>query len=234
MHNTVMYPRQGMPKQPDPRVRPLLVDAAARLLSEEGRPAVTARRVASAVGASTQAVYTHFGGMDDLVAEVWREGFRRFGEALDAPAVTRDPVADWMAQGWGYRRFALDDRHLYRVMFGDGLGAFPGGRPADLEAASATFLSLLRRIERCQEAGRWRVEDTFTAGEVVWAMTHGHCTIELSDYFNAVGRNPEVTFNECLVRMALGFGDDPDLVVASSRRARRRAGGGAPAAAPQR
>src|SRR5688572_8486617 len=140
------------PRQPDPRVRVQLVEAAAQLLATGGRQAVTARRVAAEVGASTQAVYTHFGGMDELLAEIWREGFKRFGAALDEPAVTGDPVADWMVQGWGYRRFALRDRHLYRVMFGDGLVAFRLNDARDLEAASRTFLSLLTRIERCVAA----------------------------------------------------------------------------------
>ena len=60
---------------------------------------MTARRLAKEVGASTQVLYTHFDGLDDVVAEVWREGFRRFGVVLEEPAVTDDPVADFMAQG---------------------------------------------------------------------------------------------------------------------------------------
>lgn len=214
------------PRQPDPQVRVQLVEAAAQLLATGGRDAVTARRVAGAVGASTQAVYTHFGGMDELLAEIWREGFRRFGEALDEPAVTSDPVADWMAQGWGYRRFALRDRHLYRVMFGDGLVAFRLNDERDVEAASGTFLSLLTRIERCVEAGRWQVGDLYTAGEVVWITVHGHCTIELTGYFDHLDRDPVRTYEAGLRHTALGFGDDPELVAASLRRARRRASRG--------
>ena len=56
--------------------------------------------LAGDVGASTQVVYTHFDGLDDLLAEVWREGYRRFAVALDAPAITDDPVADFIEQGW--------------------------------------------------------------------------------------------------------------------------------------
>src|SRR5688572_11177390 len=99
-----------MPRPADPAVRTLLVEAAAGLLAEHGRDGVTARRLAAAVGASTQALYTHFAGVDELLAEVWREGFRRFGDALESPATTDDPVADWMVQGWEYRRFALSNR----------------------------------------------------------------------------------------------------------------------------
>lgn len=210
------------PRHPDPRVRLQLVETAARILSTEGRPAVTARRLAVEVGASTQAVYTHFGGMDELFAEIWREGFRRFGEALDEPAVTDDPVADWIEQSWSYRRFALQDSHLYRVMFTDGLIALGEGADDDAGAAAGTFLSLLRRIERCRDAGRWDVEDLATAGEYLWAVIHGHVLIELTGYFESVGRDPERTLTESITRTGLGMGDQPALLAASLRKARRR------------
>lgn len=211
------------PRQPDPQMRIHLVEAAARVLSTEGRLAVTARRLAAEVGASTQAVYTYFGAMDELITDVWREGFRRFGAALDQPAETSDPVADWMTQGWGYRRFAQRDRHLYLVMFGEGLGSSHAGDPADLDAAGATFSSLLVRLERNQRAQRWAIPDLVTAGEVVWEAVHGHALVELSGYYASLGRDPEVTYTEVLRRLALGFGDEPALVEASLGKARRRA-----------
>lgn len=208
------------PRQPDPHVRLQLVEAAARLLAEQGIGGVTARRLAAAIGASTQAVYTHFERMDDVIVEVWREGFRRFGGALDEPAVTADPVADFAAQGWSYRRFALTNPHLYRVMFGDGLLAFRAGRHEQDESAD-TFLSLLVRIERCRDSGRWHVDDLHTAGEVVWSTVHGHTSIELAGFFASQGRDPERSYVECLRATARGFGDDPALVDDSLRRAWR-------------
>ena len=90
------------------------------MLADEGRPAVTARRLATEAGTSTMAVYTHFGSMEELFVQMCQEGFARFGVALETPGMTDDPVADWVTQGWAYRRFALDNPHLYRVMFGDG------------------------------------------------------------------------------------------------------------------
>jgi AcrR family transcriptional regulator len=212
-----------MPRPADPTMGLQLVEAAARLLSEHGRHAVTARRLATEVGASTQVLYTHFDGVDDLLAEVWREGFRRFGIALEEPAVTSDPVADWAAQGWSYRRFVLENPHLYQAMFTDGLRAIRSGRLEDHAAASATFTALLVRIERCATAGRWAVDDLFTAGEVVWASSHGHMMLELHDYFGGIGRDPEVTFVDCLRHLALGYGDEREAVELSLKAARRRA-----------
>jgi AcrR family transcriptional regulator len=206
-----MYACQ-VPRPRNPNVADRLLEAAARVLSEEGRDAVTARRLAREVGASTMAVYTHFGSMDDLLIALWRAGFERFGAALDSPATTDDPVADWVAQGWAYRRFARDNRHLYRVMFGDGLSGFHGNDPADLAAARATFESLLSRLQRAADAGRLAIADLELAGQVVWSMVHGHMTIELTGHFEAAGRDPAVVYAECLRRMGLAFGDAPEAL----------------------
>ena len=200
-----------------------LLDAATTVLDEEGRDAVTARRLGREIGASSMAVYTHFGGMDELLAAVWRRGFARFGAALDSATTSSDPVADWMLQGWAYRRFALDNRHLYRVMFDEGLVGVNTGSPSDRDAAAATFVALLDRMQRCADDGRWQFEDLFAAGEAVWASSHGHCTIELSGYHQALGRAPERAMAECLRRLSVGFGDDPDATRRSLASAVRRA-----------
>jgi len=214
------------PKAADPAVAQALVQAAARLLGTEGRDAVSARRLAREVGASTMAVYTHFGGMDELLAAVRREGFRRFGETIDAPSATDDAVADWMVQGWAYRRFALDEPHLWTVIFGD-VGVDQVAVTADDAAAAlATFTALRSRIDRCVEAGRWQLDDTTLASEVCWAQVHGLAGIELAGYFADVGRDPLAAVAESQRRMSLGFGDRPEATDDSLRRSRRRARAG--------
>ncbi len=110
---------------------------------------------------------------------------------------------------WSYRRFALREPHLYAVMLGPGLATFRLGDPADLEAARSTFVSLLRRIHACVNAGRWEVDDVTTAGEAVWSGVHGHTTLEHTGFFGAVGRDPVRSYSEILTRMSIGLGDDP-------------------------
>jgi AcrR family transcriptional regulator len=214
IYNDVMYRRQ-VPRAKNPDVGERLLEAAARLLAEHGREAVTARRLAAEIGTSTMAVYTHFGSMDELVLRLWREGFARFGAALDEPSRTDDPVADWAAQGWAYRRFALENRHLYRIMFGDGFTAFRAEDPADQAAAAATFAALLQRLQRAADAGRLVIDDLPLAGQVVWSMVHGHMTIELTGYFGATGRDPADAYRECLRRLALAFGAGADELARS-------------------
>lgn len=200
-----------------------LVEAAARLLATDGEAAVTARRVTAEVGVSTMAVYTHFGSMEGLLAAIWQEGFARFGTELDAPAHTADPVADLLAQAWGYRHFALREPHLYQVMFGPGLESVAIGSPGDEPVGFDTFLSLLTRLDRCTAAGRFTIDDLFLAGEAVWAAVHGHCQIELTGYHEQMGRDPTASYGEILLRLVIGFGDDPAQARRSMGKARTRA-----------
>jgi AcrR family transcriptional regulator len=211
-----------VPRARNPEIGRQLLETAARLLAEEGEDAVTARRLGAEVGASTMAVYTNFGGMDELLAHVWRDGFARFGAALDAPPTTADPMADFAEQGWAYRRFALENRHLYRVMFGDGLVPFRFDDPADQQLARGTFESLLSRLRRAADLDRLQVDDLELAGQVVWSTVHGHMTIELTGYFEALGQDPVPIYEECLRRLALAFGDRPDALARSLATARKR------------
>jgi AcrR family transcriptional regulator len=211
------------PRAADPTVADRLVEAAATVLSTEGRDAVSARRLAREVGTSTMAVYTHFGGMDEVIGAVRREGFRRFGATVSRPALTDDPVADWCAQGWAYRHFAVTETHLWSVIFGPIGQDFDDASDADAAAALETFTALETRVARCAELGRWELDDATTVAEVCWSHMHGLVSVELSGYFTGMGRDPVPVLEESMRRTSLGFGDEPALTERSVRTARRRA-----------
>lgn len=79
---------------PDSKTRAQLVDAAERLLLEEGYAAVTSRRVAAAAGLKPQLVHYYFRSMDDLFLEVFRrraeENLARIDEELAADGSLRN------------------------------------------------------------------------------------------------------------------------------------------------
>jgi AcrR family transcriptional regulator len=72
----------------DSQTRTKLLDAAERLMLEEGYAAVTSRRVGQKAGISSQLVHYYFRTMDDLFLEVFRRnaeaGFARFERAIEA------------------------------------------------------------------------------------------------------------------------------------------------------
>ncbi len=202
------------PKAADPNVRTALVETAARLLTEEGPSALTTRRLAREVGTSTMAVYTHFGGMEELLTEISLEGFRRLARRLNRVKPTEDPVADVVALGRAYGRNALANPDLYRVMFGT--------RPdswiidaSDQAMTLGTFTTLVAAVQRCIDAQRID-GDAWAIASQLWATLHGVVMLELSGF---LGRTEAVQTSEAIsFNLWVGLGDDPVL-------ARRSIGG---------
>lgn len=68
--------------------RAALIDAAARLMQDEGYAAVTSRRIASKAGLKPQLVHYYFRSMDDLYLAVFRRGadanLKRLAAALQS------------------------------------------------------------------------------------------------------------------------------------------------------
>lgn len=198
------------PRAADPAVRTALLETAARMIAAEGSAQLSLRRLAREVGTSTMAVYTHFGGMEELRHEVRREGFARLGTQLSAIALTDDPVADLIALGGAYYANAVAEPHLYRVVFMEG----PGDEPDD---RSGTFEHLVRGVDRAVAAGRFHPADPLDLANQVWAATHGVVALHLAGFF------PSDQALTCLAAvgrtLCTGFGDTPRAFAASLERA---------------
>lgn len=200
---------------PDVPMRSRLIEAAARLLAEQGPGALSARKVAAEVDASTMAVYTHVGGMAQLIRGVAEEGFARLAQNLSELAASDDPVADVARQGLAYRQTALDNPHLYAVMFGSTpLGAY---RPSSDELPGRdTFESLVAATRRAMDAGRFRQADPAAAATQLWSALHGLVTLELAGYFHqSIMQTSEDVLASLFSTLAIGLGDTPELAVHS-------------------
>ena len=190
------------PKPADPAVRVALIETAARLIATEGQAGLTLRRLADEVGTSTMAVYTHFGGMDELRREVRREGFARLGEHLSHAATTDDPVADMGFLGAAYYVNAITNPNLYRAMFMEG-----PVDDADANVGLDTFAQLVTGVQRCIDAGRFDPGDPVEMATQLWALAHGVVTLQLAHLL------PAEQAQECLRaggnNLFHAFGDDP-------------------------
>ncbi|HVV75743.1 MAG TPA: TetR/AcrR family transcriptional regulator [Mycobacteriales bacterium] len=173
-----------------PEIKQRLIEAAAQLLADEGPAGLSTRRLAAEVGASTMAVYTHFGGLPELVRAVVREGFSRLADHLAAVPETDDPLLDLAALGKAYRANALDNPHLYAVMFGS---ASLGGyrlHDEELDEGRDTYEVLVAATQRTIDAGIFRPGDANAIAAQLWSATHGFVMLELAGYF-ASEREPD-------------------------------------------
>ncbi|MFJ5228471.1 TetR/AcrR family transcriptional regulator [Kitasatospora sp. NPDC088391] len=209
------------PRQVDPNLSARLIEAAARLLSEEGPAALSTRKLAATVGTSTMAVYTRFGGMDDLVRAVVREGFTLLNRRLEAVEETDDPVADVVALGWAYRANAREHRHLYNVMFGgSGLSGF-SLTDADRQHGRYTLDALVGAVKRCVAAERFHPAEPHLLAHQLWIALHGLVTLDLGGYL-VEPLTADVCYQAQICGMLLGAGDTPPRATASVALAARR------------
>ncbi len=173
-------------------LRARLIEEAARILGEEGPSALSARRLAAGAGTSTMAVYTHFGAMSAVVDAVATEGFSRLIAHVDAVRRSDDTIDDLRRSAAAYRDNALENRHLFGVMFGAiSVGGFHG-RGADPEVSIAAFDQIASLIERAMDAGALLSGDPRQVAAQFWSALHGYVMLELSGNVRIV-HDPENT-----------------------------------------
>ncbi|MEV0407194.1 TetR/AcrR family transcriptional regulator [Actinoallomurus sp. NPDC050550] len=209
------------PRRSEPDPRPALTEVAARLLHQEGPRALTARRVAKEAGCSTMMVYTHFGAMSGLVREMVHLGFARLARCFVRVAQSGDPVADMAVYGRAYRRNALDNPHLYNVMFGASSLPVFSLSDADRQYGRYTLVDIVHCAQRCTAAGRFTWTDPDLVAHHMWITMHGLVSLELGGYL-AEPHTADSCFETQLRALMISAGDDAEAAARSVLASRER------------
>lgn len=194
----------------DDVVRRGLLELAARLLADEGPQALTLRTLAQRANCSTKVVYTVFGGKNGLSEGLKVEGFSRLRFAVERERRRhRDAVRALLPVMMTYRSFALANRSLFGVMFGN---ALPEHVPTDYSRLQARLA--LGAVESVVAQARAALgdspSDAHESAVRLWAAVHGPVTLELE------GIPPFDTDGERLASLAVSD------VLASLRLLKRR------------
>jgi AcrR family transcriptional regulator len=163
-----------------------LLNAAHRLLAEDGPEALTVRRIAGEAGMSTMNVYSRFGGKDGVIDELYTDGYRRLVAAIDAVPVTDDVVDDLMTIAHTYRDFAKSNPTYYGIMF---RSAVPGYTPSPDAVAVALgglsgFVTRVRRGQAMDQIINPDGCDPQNIAAWLWATCHGTVSLELDGIAN--------------------------------------------------
>lgn len=131
--------------------RERIVQAAAELLADGGREAVSTRAVAAAAGVQAPTIYRLFGDMRGLLDEVAGFGFSEYLRGKRSLERTGDPVED-LRWGWDLHvEFGFANPAFYTLMYG-------GSRPESASPAAIEAADILHElVKRVAEDGRLRV-----------------------------------------------------------------------------
>ncbi|GAC1522221.1 MAG: TetR/AcrR family transcriptional regulator [Collimonas sp.] len=165
-----------------------MLDAATRLLVEQGAAALTVRKVADAVNCSTTLLYSLFGGKDGLSNALYLEGFSRlirdfasYEASLPAMQKTHGLDRIWM-YATNYHEYARRNPSYYMVMFGDAIAGFVPPLESRV-AAWESFTPLINEFEHCMQEGSLPKSSPSAAARLLWAAMHGVISLELKGYY---------------------------------------------------
>jgi AcrR family transcriptional regulator len=176
---------QRLQRQKKLTLRQSVLETAIHLLATEGAEALSMRRIADAINASTSVLYTIFGSKDGLANALYLEGYARFGAALQNSIETPKNLAPLQKIEricFAYREFALHYPEYYKAIF---LGAIPQFvlQPHSVAEGWKSLHILEDVVRECQAKNLIVGDNPRATAKALWAMGHGAVSLELMGSF---------------------------------------------------
>lgn len=155
-------------------LRAALIEAALTLIETKGPTGFTLSEAAKGAGVTPAAVYRHFAGREDLIAEIARQGYEIFGDLMEYAFNEGQPsaLAAFEATGRAYLAFARKYPGHYVAMFESGISI---QRTPELNAVATRALGVLEKsaaeLSQHIPADKRPPPQMFSAH--IWAMSHG-------------------------------------------------------------
>ncbi len=155
-------------------LRQALVDAALELIEAKGPTGFTLSEAAKQAGVTPAAVYRHFAGRDDLIAEAARQGYEIFADLMVYAYDKGQPsaLASFEATGRAYLAFARKYPGHYISMFESGIST---NHSAELARVAGRAMGVLEKAaERLAEnIPENKRPPARMVSAHIWAMSHG-------------------------------------------------------------
>jgi len=162
-------------------LRSAILEAALALFEEHGYEKFSLRQVAETVGYTPTTIYLYFANKDALLFQTAMEGFRTFGQRLQAAYdSSKDPRERFLHIGQAYIAFGLEHPVHYRLMFmqrGEFMELTPDN---DCESVIDSFKVLQDSVLDCIKAGFLEEGEVETYANTAWAFVHGIVALAIS------------------------------------------------------
>ena len=155
-------------------LRQALVDAALQLIELRGPTGFTLSEAAKQAGVTPAAVYRHFEGREDLIAEAALQGYEIFGDLMQHAYESGQPSAlqAFEATGRAYLAFARKFPGHYIAMFESGIQI---NRTAALASVANRANGVLEKAatDLSQHIPEHKRPPPSMFSAHIWAMSHG-------------------------------------------------------------
>ena len=160
-------------------LRDALLSAAAQILEKDGVDGLSLRALAKATGVTQAAPYSHFKDKDELLAAVAESGFQRLAlRMLEDAAGYTTTAARIERLMISSIRFALENKSLFRIMFGRELSNMKQFPTLAMTAGKSYALISSTLSQRSNNS------DTPQLTAALWSLCHGLTTLLIDDRIN--------------------------------------------------
>ncbi|WP_170769575.1 TetR/AcrR family transcriptional regulator [Ruegeria lacuscaerulensis] len=151
-----------------------LIEAALSLIEAKGPTGFTLSEAAKTAGVTPAAVYRHYQGREDLIAEAARQGFEMFADLMQFAYDKGQPsaLAAFEATGRAYLAFARKHPGHYIAMFESGISI---NRTPELALAANRAKAVLEKAasDLSQHIPPEKRPPASMFSAHIWAMSHG-------------------------------------------------------------
>ncbi|TKZ21272.1 TetR/AcrR family transcriptional regulator [Shimia litoralis] len=155
-------------------LRQALVEAALKLIESKGPTGFTLSEAAKQAGVTPAAVYRHFEGREDLIAEAARQGYEIFADLMQYAYDKGQPsaLASFEATGRAYLAFARKYPGHYIAMFESGISV---NRTPELASVATRARGVMEHaaVELSQHIPPEKRPPASMFSAHIWAMSHG-------------------------------------------------------------
>lgn len=185
-------------------LRRSILEHAGRMLLEEGVHGISMRKLSKQLGTSTMVLYNCFENKQDILNELYLQGYEQLKRRLEEVPKTDDPKDYLIALGWAYRRAALANVPAYFLMQSRSVPGFTVPEES-LRKSRESFVVLESAIKACIDAGLMVPGSPKETAQILWATIHGVISLQLFGHFETEAEG-EARFQQAMKMMQDGLG----------------------------
>jgi AcrR family transcriptional regulator len=182
-------------------LRQALIDLAMNAVRRYGANAFSLREAAKLAGVTPGAAYRHFASREALLAEVKLFGFALLSKHMICAMKGLDPKKRFAALGLAYVSFAMEEPHLFALLFGPRAGG-PYSNPLENKAEDA-FALLRQCIADFQGIAGHEVDPADLA--MAWASAHGAARLVVEGVWHPNDPRITLAINRSVEALAPSF-----------------------------
>ena len=194
----------GRRREHDEKTAAALLDAAERIVAEQGIDALSLREVTRDAGTTTRAIYSLFGSKDGLLGALGVRAFNLLQREIEALPASDQPSDDLIEVALIYRRFALEHPALFSIAFHR---ANPAIWPRFRASAMDALAVLDKRFEPLADADLRGGRSVSEASTQFRALGEGAAWTELRG--NPLPPDPERFWRNAFHALITGFTAPP-------------------------